>query len=513
MFSTAIVVFREAFEIVMIVGIILAATRDVIHRGKAIGYGFAGGLAGALLLAIFTGKISEFAEGMGQEIFNSGILFVAALFIGWTLIWMKRHAREIKSHFQQVGQDVSDGKLPSCSLSIVIALAILREGSEIVLFTYGMLAAGKSPAILAMGSLLGLVAGGLVGALFYMGLLKISTRYFFQVTSVILMFLVAGMMSQAIGFLTSAGAFEGLSRAVWDSSSIISERGIVGQSLGVLIGYTAQPSLIQLIVYLLTLGVLMILIRLSDKKKIVRNMGVVFMAVSLGALVLPSEANATKKIYAPYVEKGEMELEYRGGYEIDDESEVDGAWKQKFAIGYGITDYWFSEVYGEFEKEGAHGADAEFTAVEWENRFQLTQPGEYWLDLGLLAEVKHATAGGPDKAEAKLLLAKDTGSFTHLANIGLEREFGEHSGDDTEISMAWGTRYRYAETFEPGFEIYSEFGPLGDGGSFDEEEHLAGPAFYGQLGPVKYDAAYLFGVSDAAPDGLLKVLLEYEWRF
>ena len=513
MLSSALIIFREVFEVVLIVGIILAATRGIAHRQKAIYLGFGTGLLGSVLVAIFMNKISAFAEGVGQEIFNAGVLFTAAAFIGWTVIWMKRHSHEMKGHFAKVGQAVSDGSLPFFSLSIVIALAILREGSEIALFTYGMLASGQSPSALMLGSFIGLVSGGILGGLVYLGLIRISTKYFFRITSALLIVLVAGMMSQAVGFLTAAGAFESLSQTVWDTSWFIGERGILGQSLKALIGYTAQPSLIQIIIYTLTLGTLIMFTKSSGTQRIKSQSIAVIALAAISTCLIPAQAHATKKVYAPYVEQGELELEYRGGYDIDDDNDVDGAWKQKVGVGYGVNSFWFTEVYGEVEKEGENGADSEFSAIEWENKFQLTQRGQYWLDLGLLTELEYNTAGGADKAEVAILLAKDTGKFTHLANLVAERQFGEDSEDATEFGASWSSRYRYNAAFEPGFEIHSEFGRLDDGSSFSEEDHRIGPVFYGKIGSVKYDVGYLVGVSNGAPDGMVKALLEYEWSF
>jgi high-affinity iron transporter len=264
MLSSAVVVFREVFEIVLILGIVLAATRGMPRRVYAIGTGLAAGIGGAGLIAVFIDNISAFAEGLGQEIFNAAILFSAAAFIGWTLVWMKKHAREMKAHFEEIGHAVTSGKLPLMSLSMVIALAILREGSEIVLFTYGMLASGQSAQMIMLGSAVGLFGGAIVGVLLYMGLVRISMKHFFRVTGTLLMLLVAGMMSQGIGFLTAAGMFESLSAPVWDSSWLLSEHGVIGETLKALIGYTAQPSIMQIIVYLLTLGGLTMIIRLSN---------------------------------------------------------------------------------------------------------------------------------------------------------------------------------------------------------------------------------------------------------
>ncbi len=523
MLSSAIVIFREVFEIVLILGVVIAATRGIPHSKKAVGFGLVGGVAGSALVALFTDAISELAEGMGQEVFNALILFTAAFFIGWTVLWMKSHAHEMKARFTEVGQAVSEGRLPFISLSLIIALAVLREGSEIVLFTYGMMAAGEPVLSLAAGSLIGIVSGLAVGLLLYKGLLKLSMRHFFSVTSWLLVFLVAGMMSQGVGFLVAAGAFENFSYIVWDSSWLLHEGNILGESLKTLIGYTARPTAAQLAVYVLTLGTLAFFMKIIEKnkkggpaagKKQMTAAALLILGAAGFALVFPTQAHATKKVYAPYVEAGELELEFRGGYDIDDDSDVDGAWKQKYAVGYGVNDFWFTEIYGEFEKEGERGADTEFTAVEWENRFQLTQPGEYWLDLGLLTEYKYNTEGGADKVEAKLLLAKDVGDYTHLANLILERQIGEDSNDETEGGLGWSSRYRYKKSFEPGFEIHSDFGSLsGDGQSYDEQKHLAGPVAYGKIGRFKYDAGVLFGVSSAAPDATLKAILEYEWHF
>ncbi|GJL84711.1 MAG: hypothetical protein DHS20C02_04860 [Micavibrio sp.] len=514
MLSSAIVVFREVFEIVLIVGIVLAATRGIPGRGKAIGFGFAGGLIGSALVALFTDGISNFAEGMGQEYFNAGILFIAAGFIGWTVLWMKRHAREMKGHFMKVGEAVASGDLPYFSLSLVIGLAILREGSEIVLFSYGMLASGMSWAALFGGAGIGLVGGALVGGALYFGLIKLSIRWFFVVTSWLLVLLVAGMMLQGTGFLVAAGAFENLSHTVWDSSWLLEEGGIVGQSLGTLIGYTARPTAIQLIVYLLTLGTLIMLMRLSDQKTINTKNAAGTAAVILAALVMmPGQAQATKQVYTPYVEKGELEVEWKGRYEIDDDSQVDGKWVQKVAVGYGVTEYWFTEAVVEFEKSGASGADAETKELEWENKFQLTNPGEHFVDVGFLTELKYNTAGGSDAVEGKLLLAKDIGRTSHATNLVLEREFGEDSSNDTEAGFAWSSKYRLNEQFEPGFEVHSDFGSISDGKSYSRQKHMVGPVAYGHLGHFGYDVGVLFGVSDAAPDATLKAILEYEWYF
>jgi len=235
--------------------------------------------------------------------------------------------------------------------------------------------------------------------------------------------------------------------------------------------------------------------------------------IGVTALAGAGAAHATKTVTKPYVTKGELEVEWKGGVTHDDEDdEQDGGWEQKVAVAYGVTERVQVEVEGEVEKEG-DSDDAEFTALALETKIQLTEQGEYWADAGLKLEFEKDLQGGADKVEGKLLLAKDTGKLSHVANIILEREVGEDSGDETELGLAWSSRYRYHESFEPGIELHSNFGGIGEGEGFDEQDHRIGPVVYGKIGHFKYDVGYLVGISDHAPDRTVKAILEYEWHF
>lgn len=234
-------------------------------------------------------------------------------------------------------------------------------------------------------------------------------------------------------------------------------------------------------------------------------------AFSLTALTCAGQADAAKTVTSPYVEEGKVKLEWQGGYDIDDDNDVDGAWKQKASAGYGVNAFWYTELEAGIAERGTRNADTEFSYVAWENKFQFTQPGQYWLDLGLRAKYEYNTNTGLDSVEAKLLLAKKTGDFSHLANITLDRDVGNGAANDTNAALSWGTSYSYRDSFKPGFEIYSDLGPIGEETDFDEQTHQVGPVAYGKLGAIKYDVGYLFGVSDAAPDGSLKAILKYDF--
>ena len=159
-----------------------------------------------MLVAAFAGGIAEAMSGMGQEWFNAIVLLAAVVMIGWHVVWMARHGRELSLHMKSVGSAVSAGSRPMTALLVVVALAVLREGSEVVLFGYGLLAGGSSMASLAVGGLLGLLIGVAVGFAMYFGLLKIPMRHFFTATNGLLVLLAAGLASSAAGKLVQADA-------------------------------------------------------------------------------------------------------------------------------------------------------------------------------------------------------------------------------------------------------------------------------------------------------------------
>lgn len=263
MLGALIIVFREVLEAGLIVGIVMAATRGVPGRGRWVSAGIAGGVLGAAVVAAFAGVISQAFEGAGQELFNAGVLGVAVIMLMWHNAWMARHGREIAAEMRAIGTAVSEGARPLTALAIVVGLAVLREGSEVVLFLYGILASGTSGSSLALGGLLGIAAGAAFTGSTYFGLLAIPSRYIFSVTSWLIALLAAGMAAQAAQFLNNAGFAEVLGTTVWDTSWLLSEGSVLGRLLHTLIGYTEQPTELQLAVYVGTLFLMGLLMRIA----------------------------------------------------------------------------------------------------------------------------------------------------------------------------------------------------------------------------------------------------------
>jgi high-affinity iron transporter len=250
-------------EAAMVVGIVMAASRGAPGRGLWVGGGVAGGILGALCVAAAAETLAAMAQGMGQELFNAGILFAAVLMLGWHNIWMARHGRELASTATTLGHNVRSGAQPLWALAFAVGLAALREGSETVLFLYGIALAGDGggPALVT-GAAIGIVLGVAAGFAIYWGLVSIPTRQLFTVTNWLVLLLAAGLASQGAAFLMQANLLPSLGSNVWDTSFLLSDQSIAGKILHTLIGYTAQPAGIQIIFYLATLAVIATLMRL-----------------------------------------------------------------------------------------------------------------------------------------------------------------------------------------------------------------------------------------------------------
>jgi high-affinity iron transporter len=211
---------------------------------------------------LFTGGLSELFGGSGQEVFNAGILSFAVIMLTWHNVWMARHGRELAAELQAAGKAVVAGSKSLLALAIVVAIAVLREGSEVVLFLYSVAAAqGGAGWDMVAGGFIGLILGSLVCLMTYLGLVTIPTRYLFSVTSTLIAFLAAGLAAQAIAFLQQADILTALDETVWDTSWILSNSSYLGSALHTLIGYVDQPTAMQLIVYTATLMVIAVLMK------------------------------------------------------------------------------------------------------------------------------------------------------------------------------------------------------------------------------------------------------------
>ncbi len=269
MFKIFIIIFREILETAIILGLIAAATKNIPGRTKYIVTGVIIGIIGAIIVAFSTNAISELFDGYGQEIVNAGILLLASLTIIWTVIWMNYNKNKITAKLKSNTALILEKKLPLTSLIIITASSVFREGSEIVLFSYGIIVSTNDSILsLILGAVAGFIVASFIGAGVYASITRILGKYLFKITALMLSLIAAGMAAQAANFLSATDVITIYTEPLWDSSMLLSQNSVMGKILNVLIGYTENPSAIELTFYIGTLLLIFILTPNKNYQKI-----------------------------------------------------------------------------------------------------------------------------------------------------------------------------------------------------------------------------------------------------
>lgn len=255
MFGTAIIVFRETLEAALFVGIMAAATRGLAGRSRWLLAGVLAGSAGALALAAGAEQISVLADGVGQDLVNACILAVALVMLTWHCVWVSNHGARAASEARALGSSFRQGQRAPWALMIVVALSVLREGAETVLFVAGY-ATGSGLTGTLTGALAGVLTGSAIGALMYLGLSRFPVQRMFAVTNTLILLLAASIASQLARALSQAGLINVWGQPLWDTSGVLRMDSPVGTLAHALVGYDAQPSGLQLAFYLLALLVI-----------------------------------------------------------------------------------------------------------------------------------------------------------------------------------------------------------------------------------------------------------------
>lgn len=262
MLATLLIVFREVIEAGIVIGIVMAATKGLPRRNQWIFGGTLAGLVGAALVAVFAQEIADLFEGWGQEYFNAAILFAAVAMLTWHNIWMASQGQSMaeEARIRALGGAVAAGVRPITALAFVVGVAVLREGVEIVLLLYGIVAAGNGPVEMLSGGAIGAVIGVALSVLMYMGLTALPVRRLFAITIALITLLAAGMASQAVALLQQAGNLLDYATALWDTSHVLPEDSVVGQLLANLVGYSESPTVAQGAAYALVVALNIVLI-------------------------------------------------------------------------------------------------------------------------------------------------------------------------------------------------------------------------------------------------------------
>lgn len=236
------------------------------------------------------------------------------------------------------------------------------------------------------------------------------------------------------------------------------------------------------------------------------------LAIGLG---LPQFARADFTVHMPTVVKGEKEVEAAYTVTHDSDKALSNDQVYNASIGYSFTSWWEPEL--EFEWEKPNGEKMQLDEVSWENTFQLTEPGEHWVNVGIFAEYAWPQ-NSPDHTDIKAgpIFQIEGSRSLHTVNLFLEREVGVHAEDTVELTYAWQSRFRMLQSLDLGFEIFGEPGEVGKPLPYDQQQVLGGPVVYGEFKPsngtsFKYEIGYLVGATKATPDSTWKVNVEFEF--
>ena len=256
MVESFIILFREAFEAALIVGIILSYLKrtGATSQYSTVAYGTAAAIAASLVTAGAFKMLAISFEGANEEIFEGITMLVTAALLSTMIIWMIR----VKPSVKQIESETSDSLTGNkWGLFFLVFISIFREGLEAVLFFSGLDISGTNAII---GSVLGLVVGvGLVYLLFR-GLIRLNFKVLFNVTNTLLVLIAAGLVAHGFHELQEAGVVTFLSNVVWDINPAVNadgtypalhDHGSIGGFLASVFGYNGNPSAIEVLSYLL----------------------------------------------------------------------------------------------------------------------------------------------------------------------------------------------------------------------------------------------------------------------
>lgn len=248
--QVALIVFRESFEAVLIIGLLNSIVQSYELSLKQIWmfrFGIFAGLLSSAILGWGLYKVSDFLDGKALDFFQISLLTIGAVLITHMCLWMRKHARNLKSEYQQkIKKQIQDGTI--WGLTALAAIAILREGIETVLFLLGMIGQDGMFSVVIQGAVVGLAAGLISYVLIRKGAKWIKPHILFPVTTVFLLFTASGFLAMAARGAIQSELVSGLMDPVWDSSFLIDDSSWIGSTLNKWMGYQSQPALTTVLV-------------------------------------------------------------------------------------------------------------------------------------------------------------------------------------------------------------------------------------------------------------------------
>jgi high-affinity iron transporter len=251
MLATFVVCWRESLEAALVVSILLAYLGRIGHRDK-FRYIWIGVALAMVACAGFVGVadwIDRLFAGAGAEVFQAAVMVVAVGVVTWMVLWMRRQARGMRQALEgRAAMLIESGQV--ASLGLLAAIAVFREGAEAVLFLWGIVLSSQASGLaLLLAGLAGVGAAIAMAYLLFAGAARINLKVFFDVTSIVMLLIAAGMLAQAANNLISVGMLPPLIGQVWNSTWLLDQRGAIGSVVSALFGYRERPSLLELMLY------------------------------------------------------------------------------------------------------------------------------------------------------------------------------------------------------------------------------------------------------------------------
>jgi len=270
MIPSFIITFRETLEAALVVGIVLS----YLYRVKQTKHntGIFSGLVASIIGAVLFTKLAGGFTGRAEEIFEGITMLVGALLLTTMILWMmkqKHIARELEN---RVATELTETH--KFGLFSLVFVAILREGIETVIFLRAAILVSTGNTMI--GSLAGVIAAILLGYAIFLGSMKINLKRFFNITSILLILFAAGLVAHGVHELQEAKVVPTVIEHIWNinppanldgSYPILHEKGHVGSILKSLFGYNGNPSLIEVLSYLLYITLVIGLWRNIEKNK------------------------------------------------------------------------------------------------------------------------------------------------------------------------------------------------------------------------------------------------------
>lgn len=255
MLSALVITLREGLEAALIIGIILGFVvklgRD--REVKAVWTGVALAVIASLAAGAGIYLVAGEFSGQAEEIFEGAAMFLAAGILTWMIFWMRKQAGNICENLQsQVSASLASGS--SWGLIFLAFVVVVREGIETALFLFASSRMAESTLMTTVGGLVGLFLAILIGYSIYIGSSRLNLRWFFNITSVVIILFAAGLLAHGIHEFHEAGLIPPVIEHVWDTNGFLAERSGLGQFLTAIVGYNGNPSLVEVTVYFLYLA-------------------------------------------------------------------------------------------------------------------------------------------------------------------------------------------------------------------------------------------------------------------